>query len=193
MFEPLKNITLSPSGPVLPSTAPLHPASLIPILRQPLQQTPPPQSLLIFYTSPSSKLSHPRKESLHHSLLTAFCKTSRPSHPSSPLSTSDHPPCCCHTNPWPFLFALFRHGPYCPGKKEKVGRDGRQRRKKRGGGERGENVPSLFSGQEGSTHVRVWKFRCSFLLFFLSFPFYTSHSFGSYFLLASCAFLSLHT
>lgn len=104
----------------------------IPILRH-LKNNPHP-SALIFYTSPSTKLSHPGEESLPHSLLTILCNTFRPSCPFQHLSP---PPCCCHTNPWPFLFALFCHGPHCLSKKEKVGRDGRQKEKKTGGGQRG--------------------------------------------------------
>lgn len=97
---------------VLPSTlaAPLHPASLIPISRQPLKE--PPSSLLIFYTSPSSKLSHPGKESLHHFLLTPRVKLQGPltqgplSAPqTTPLLLPHKPPAfpLCIVSPWPPL------------------------------------------------------------------------------------------
>lgn len=45
--------------------------------------------------------------------------------------------------------------------------------------ERVENVPSLFFGLEASTHIRVWKFRFSFLLFLRAFSFWSSHSLSS--------------
>lgn len=56
--------------------------------------------------------------------------------------------------------------------REKRELGGRRLRRGKKRDERGGNVPSLFYWQEGSTHIRVWKFHSSFLLFPLSlFPF----------------------
>lgn len=135
---------------------PLYPACIpCPILCQPLKRTP---HFLIFYTSSHQTL--PPIKSLRHSpqipLLT------QASHPPSPLSILGPTFNRCCTNPWPSLFALFCSVLYCPTENNrKLGGTADRDEKKRGG----ENVSSLFCGQEGSTHIGVWKFHYSFLLF----------------------------
>lgn len=129
MFE---CVTLTTSCPSLPYT----PFSL---LHHPLKHPP---SLLDFYTPPSLILYLPGRESLHPSLLTLPPKLQDPlthfplsapqTTPLLPLHKLQPFPLCI-VSPW---LLLSKQG-------DKVGREGRQRRKT---GERGENVPSLFPG-----------------------------------------------
>lgn len=97
----------------------------LPILRQ-LKNNPHP-SAQIFYALPSTKLSHPREESLPHSLLTILCNTFRPSCPFQHLNL---PPCCCHTNPWPFLFCIVLPWPPLSEQEREIW-EGREAEKKR--------------------------------------------------------------
>lgn len=119
-------------------TSPFH----IPILRQ-LKNNPHP-SALIFYTFPSTKLSHPGEESLRHSPLTILCNTLRPFCPF-PLSAPQPTPLLQPHKPLAFPFCIVLRWSHCLSKKEKVGRargggEGGAEKKKSGGGQRGEHV-----------------------------------------------------
>lgn len=150
--------------------------------------TPP---LLIVHTFPLIKSLLPREKkatvSLSLFLPPSLAKLQRPSRPFLP---SQHPrPAPPAPHPGPFPFCIVSPWPLLSRQREKVGEGGEARKEKeRRRWGRGENVPSLFSGQEGSTHIRVWKFHYSFLLFHPVVPFdYFSHLSLSDFLLASRA------
>lgn len=103
---------------------------------------------------PSSKISHPWKDGLHQS--PASVKAEGPlTH--LPLRT---PPSLLQKTPGSFLCPLFRHFLHCPCQMKIKGESESWEGWQAGGG-----VPSLLSGQQGgSSHIRVWKFHCSFLI-----------------------------
>lgn len=107
---------------------------------------------------PSSKISHPWKDRLQ-SPASVNLKGLSLVFPSQHLRT---PPSLLQKTPGSFLFPLFRHFLHCPCKM-KIKGESESWEGWRAGGE--ENVPSLLSGREGgSSHIRVWKFHCSFLI-----------------------------
>lgn len=82
--------------------------------------------------------------------------------PLAPFSTSAYPPVAATQTPGLSFLHCFAMAPIVWARKRKLG--GMKERKK--DRRRAERVTcALFWSQEGSTHIRVWKFCCSFLLF----------------------------
>lgn len=99
----------------------------------------------------------------------------RASHSSSPLSSSDHPSITApkaprffplpFVSPWPPLSIQMK----IKGEREREWKLGGMAGREGGhGGEEGEEgrmCPLCYPAWEGSSHIRVWKFHCSFLIF----------------------------